>query len=264
MPARPRTARAVLPHTRPVPCGAGLMVTSVEAHLPVILYGRDMAGAPDPDFQEPEPRLASMRLILARSMARLIVGPTSLPLAMPRPTKPSRLPVTAVMLKRTRRPESVMRWTMLMLRTSSAISGSRASTISGSRSGSLVASASLIVLTWPPLTSLPRRVLGSQGSFGSSSRRRRAPPGPPRAPPGPPGRPRWAEAAGRPSGRLAGPRPPKPPRPPGPPGPRGPSKAGRGAAGAPKLVRLNVFSGFPGRAPWGVVDAMVTLPRRQT
>src|SRR5688572_19034434 len=108
MPARPRTALAVLPHTRPVPCGAGLMVTSVEAHLPKILYGTEAAGAPAPDDHEPEPRWISMRLILARSMARLMVGPTSLPLAMPRPTKPSRLPVTAVMLKRMRRPESVM------------------------------------------------------------------------------------------------------------------------------------------------------------
>src|ERR1051325_8984198 len=79
MPARPSTARAFLPQTRPVPWGAGLMVTSVEAHLPEILNGTEVGVAPLPDCQEPEPRCTSMRLILARSMARLMVGPTSLP-----------------------------------------------------------------------------------------------------------------------------------------------------------------------------------------
>src|SRR2546428_742017 len=45
MPARPSTARAVLPPTRPVPCGAGLMVTSVEAHLAKRRKGTEVAGA---------------------------------------------------------------------------------------------------------------------------------------------------------------------------------------------------------------------------
>src|SRR4030042_924999 len=69
----------------------------------------------------------------------------------------------------TLRPESVIRWTMLTSRTSSASSGRSMSTISGSLSGSLLLSASLIVVILPSTTSLPSLFLGIQSLISRTS-----------------------------------------------------------------------------------------------
>src|SRR5512136_266678 len=103
-------------------------------------------------------------LIFALSIARRIEGPTSRPRARPRPTNPSLLPTTHVIAKFTRRPESVIRWTMFTSRTSSSSSGRRMSTISGSRTGNPVASASSNVVTSPFMTSFPSFVFGAHSS----------------------------------------------------------------------------------------------------
>src|SRR6056297_1836427 len=62
----------------------------------------------------------------------------------------------------TRRPESVMRWTMLMSSTSSSSPGRSWSTSSGSFSGSPELSAASIVSMSPSATFRPSRVWGSQ------------------------------------------------------------------------------------------------------
>src|SRR2546426_1444980 len=113
-------------------------------------------------------------LIFALSLALRIAGPPSFPRARPRPTNPSRFPTTHVIAKFTRRPESVIRWTMFTSRTSSSSSGRRMSTISGSRTGNPVARASSNVVTSPFRTSLPSFVFGFQSANERGCRSRRS------------------------------------------------------------------------------------------
>src|SRR6056297_2676176 len=101
-----------------------------------------------------------MMFSLAISIAFWMADPTwsSRPAAYP--TKPFRSPTVTTHRNFTRRPESVIRWTMLMSRTSSSSPGRSWSTISGSFSGSPESSAADIVSISPSCTLRPSRVTG--------------------------------------------------------------------------------------------------------
>src|SRR5438093_1599373 len=155
---------------------------STEPLRPVTLNGSVWA-RPQPHSHEPQPRLISIMLSFALSIARRIDGPTSRPRARPRPAKPSLLPTMHVITKFTRRPESVIRCTMLTSRTSSSVSGRRTSTISGSRIGSPVRIASPSVVSSPARTRRPSFVFGAHSlrfRSGLAARASRLPPRPPR------------------------------------------------------------------------------------
>src|SRR6266571_26803 len=173
MPASRSTLFAMSPTARPTPCGAGLRTTSTDPLLPVTLNGSVWA-RPHPHSQEPQPRLISIMLSFALSIARRIDGPTSRPRARPRPAKPSLFPTMHVITKFTRRPESVIRCTILTSRTSSSVSGSRMSTISGSRIGRPVRIASPSVVSSPARTSRPSFVFGAHSLRFRSGRDPRA------------------------------------------------------------------------------------------
>src|SRR5436190_1826559 len=110
----------------------------------------------------------------ALSIALRMEGPTSRPRARPRPANPSLFPTMHVMTKFTRRPESVIRWTMFTSRTSSSVSGNRTSTISGSRIGRLVLIASPRLVISPARTMRPSFVFGTQAERSRSGRAARA------------------------------------------------------------------------------------------
>src|SRR2546428_635980 len=182
MPASRKTLLAMSPTARPTPCGAGFRNTSTEPLLPDTLNGSVWA-RPQPHSQEPQPRLISIMLSFALSIARRIDGPTSRPRARPRPAKPSLFPTMHVITKFTRRPESVMRCTMFTSRTSSSVWGRRMSTISGSRIGRPVRIASPSVVSSPARTSRPSFVFGAHSLrflSGLAARASRLRPRPPR------------------------------------------------------------------------------------
>src|SRR6266571_4225161 len=186
MPPRRRTLFATSPTARPTPCGAGFRTTTTEPLRPVTLKGSEWARW-HPHSQEPHPRLISIMFSFALSIARRIEGPTSRPRARPRPAKPSLFPTMHVITKFTRRPESVIRWTMLTSRTSSSVSGRRISTISGSRIGRPVLMASARVVMSPARTMRPSFVFGAHSLRSRSGRAARASRRRPRPPPRRPG-----------------------------------------------------------------------------
>src|SRR5213592_2031630 len=69
MPARRSTLFAMSPTARPTPCGAGFSTTSTEPLRPITLNGRVWARQ-HPHSQEPQPRLISIMLSFALSIAR--------------------------------------------------------------------------------------------------------------------------------------------------------------------------------------------------
>src|SRR5438552_11112985 len=169
MPARRSTLFATSPTARPTPCGAGLSVTTTDPLRAVTRKGNEWERW-QPHSQDPQPRLISIMFNFALSMARRIDGPTSRPRARPRPANPSLSPTMHVITKFTRRPESVIRWTMLTSRTSSSVSGNRMSTISGSRIGRLVLIASPRLVISPARTMRPSFVFGTQAERSLSGR----------------------------------------------------------------------------------------------
>src|SRR5438067_747765 len=173
MPARRSTLFATSPTARPTPCGAGLSVTTTDPRRAVTRKGNEWERW-QPHSQDPQPRLISIMFNFALSMARRIDGPTSRPRAQPRPANPSLFPTMHVMTKFTRRPESVIRWTMFTSRTSSSVSGNRTSTISGSRMGRLVLIASPRLVISPARTMRPSFVFGTQAERSRSGRAARA------------------------------------------------------------------------------------------
>src|SRR5688572_10899093 len=173
MPARRRTLFATSPTARPTPCGAGLRLTSTEPLLPVTRKGREWARW-HPHSHDPQPRLTSIMFSFALSIARRIAGPTSRPRARPNPAYPSLFPTMQVIAKFTRRPESVIRWTMFTSSTSSSVSGRRTSTISGSRIGKAVLIASARVVISPLRTIRPSFVRGFHSVRSRSGRAARA------------------------------------------------------------------------------------------
>src|SRR5437762_1510630 len=173
MPARRSTLFATSPTARPTPCGAGLSVTTTDPLRAVTRKGNEWERW-QPHSQDPQPRLISIMFNFALSMARRIDGPTSRPRARPRPANPSLFPTMHVITKFTRRPESVIRWTMLTSRTSSSVSGNRMSTISGSRIGRLVLIASPRLVISPARTMRPSFVFGTQAERSLSGRAARA------------------------------------------------------------------------------------------
>ena len=171
MPANRRIGFATSPTARPTPRGAGLNVTTTEPTRPWTWNG-SVCARPQPHSQLPQPRYTSTTSSFARSIARRIVGPTSRPFARPRPTNPSPLPTTTVTANLNRRPESVIRWTMLTSRTSSWRPGRSLSTICGSRRGRPLSMAAAIVVISSAATRRPSSVFGTHGGGAAG------PPGP--------------------------------------------------------------------------------------